>query len=123
MRRSAGSWAASKLVREVARRIAAPAIALGLAVAASSLAMLASRVNPIEAYSALLTGALGTKQGLAETLAQTTTLLFAGLGVAIALRAGLFNVGAEGQLVIGALCAAVVGAGTALPAPDRKSVV
>ena len=92
-------------------------IALLLAFAASSAVLVASRLNPLSAFAALLTGALGSTQALAETLAQTTTLLFAGVGVAVALRAGLFNVGAEGQLVIGGLCAAVAGAQLALPWP------
>jgi ABC-type uncharacterized transport system permease subunit len=104
-------------MRELVSRSAGFAIALVLALGAASLVMFASRVNPLSAYAALLSGAVGSRDGLAETLAQTTTLLFAGLGVGLALRAGLFNVGAEGQLVLGALCAAVVGARFALPWP------
>ncbi|HXW77309.1 MAG TPA: ABC transporter permease [Candidatus Eremiobacteraceae bacterium] len=86
------------------------ALAFVLALAAASVVLLASKVNPFGAFAALLDGAFGSREGFAETLAQTSTLLFAGLGVGIALRAGLFNVGAEGQLVLGGLCAAVVGA-------------
>ena len=78
--------------------------------------MLASGQNPLAAYGALLQGALGSSQGLAETLVQTTSLLLAGLGVALAFRAGLFNIGAEGQLIVGALCTAVAGAVLKLPA-------
>jgi len=80
-----------------------------LAVALGSLVILLARGNPIAAYGALLQGALGSVQGFSETLAQTTLFIFAGLSVALAFRAGLFNIGAEGQLVVGALCAAVVG--------------
>ena len=104
-------------MREIASRSAGFLIALALALAAACLVMLASRLNPLAAFGALLDGALGSQQGIAETLAQTTTLLFAGLGVSVALRAGLFNIGAEGQLIIGGLCAAIAGAYVDLPWP------
>jgi len=80
-----------------------------LAIALGSLVILLARGSPIAAYGALLQGALGSVQGFSETLTQTTLFIFAGLSVALAFRAGLFNIGAEGQLVVGALCAAVVG--------------
>jgi general nucleoside transport system permease protein len=87
---------------------------LALAIGAGVIAL--AKGDPLAAYGALLSGALGNVQGLAETLAQTTIFLFAGLGVAIAFRAGLFNIGAEGQLVVGALCTALTGAALHLPA-------
>jgi ABC-type uncharacterized transport system permease subunit len=62
-----------------------------------------------EAFSALFSGAFGSTNGLLRTLAKATPLLFSGLAVAVALRAGLFNIGAEGQLLIGGLCSAWVG--------------
>lgn len=64
---------------------------------------------PLQAYEDLLRGALADKFGLATTLVKTTPLLFAGLGVAVALRAGLINIGAEGQIYLGGLAAALVG--------------
>ncbi len=88
-----------------------------LALAAGSLVIVLAKGSPLAAYGALAHGALGSVQGLAETLAQTTVFIFAGLSVAIAFRAGLFNIGAEGQLVTGALCTAVVGAYVHLPWP------
>ncbi len=102
-------------MRDALRRIAGPAGALVLALVVSSLVMLAFRTDPLAAFEALTRGAFGSKQGLAETLVQTTALLFAGLGVAIAFRAGLFNIGAEGQLVAGGLCTAIAGAALHLP--------
>jgi len=71
--------------------------------------------NPLPAYQALFSGALGSGQALGRTLAQTTPLLLTGAAVAVGLAAGLFNIGAEGQLVIGALAAASIAAH--LPAP------
>jgi general nucleoside transport system permease protein len=86
----------------------------------SFLIVVAAKANPFTAASALISGAFGSMQGVAETLTQTTVLLFAALGVALAFRGGLFNIGAEGQLVVGALCAAV--AGSALHFPKMLEV-
>jgi simple sugar transport system permease protein len=82
-----------------------------------SLAMLLAHVSPIAGFGALLDGALGNTSELAETLLQTTALLFPALGIALAFRAGLFNIGAEGQLVLGGLTAGVLGVVLPLPAP------
>jgi simple sugar transport system permease protein len=79
------------------------------------LIIVAAKANPLAAASALLSGAFGSTQGVAETFTQTTVLLFAALGVALAFRGGLFNIGAEGQLVVGALCTAIAGAAIHLP--------
>jgi len=71
--------------------------------------------NPLDGFAALLSGALGGPRQLAETLVQTTALLFPALAVAFAFRAGLFNIGAEGQLVVGGLCAGLAGASLVAP--------
>jgi len=102
---------------EPIRRFASSLVAIALALGAAAVIMLAFHANPLAAYGALLSGALGTRQGFAETLVQMTAFLFAGLGVALAFRAGLFNIGAEGQLTVGALATAVVAAGLHLPRP------
>jgi general nucleoside transport system permease protein len=67
------------------------------------------------ATSALFGGALGSGPAIAETLVQMVPLLIAGLAVAVAFHASLFNIGVEGQLVFGGLVAGVVGAKLALP--------
>lgn len=64
--------------------------------------------NPIEAYATLFHGAFLDYWGIASTLVKTTPLLLAGLAVILPLRAGLFNIGAEGQIYIGALFATAV---------------
>jgi general nucleoside transport system permease protein len=64
---------------------------------------------PLEVYSGLLTGAFGTPVAIAETLLKATPLIFTGLTVAIAFQSGLFNIGGEGQLLVGALATAMVG--------------
>ena len=61
--------------------------------------------DPIEAYSALFTGAFFEYHGFATTLVKVSPILLAGLAVAVPLRAGQFNIGAEGQIYLGALFA------------------
>ena len=60
-------------------------------------------INPLGAYAALWNGAFGTPAGFGLAITRTVPLLFVGLSVALALRCGLFNIGGEGQLYMGAL--------------------
>ena len=62
-----------------------------------------------DAYKALLDGAFGSGSALRRTLERSAPLICAGLGVALAFRAGLFNIGAQGQMLVGALAAGYVG--------------
>ncbi len=89
-------------------------------VAVAALAMLLAGANPLDGFAALLHGGLGGRHQLGETLVQTTALLFPALAVALALRAGFFNIGAEGQLIIGGLAAGVLGA--VLDAPGYAAI-
>jgi general nucleoside transport system permease protein len=66
--------------------------------------------NPWHVLSILVKGACGSRADLGMTLFYATPLVFTGLSVAVAFHAGLFNIGAEGQLTMGALAAATVGA-------------
>src|SRR6266571_989229 len=61
------------------------------------------------AYQALYAGSFGDPQSFSFTLVNVTPLILTGLSVAIAFRAGLFNIGAEGQLAVGAMTAGVIG--------------
>jgi general nucleoside transport system permease protein len=72
---------------------------------------------PIEAYAALLNGSLGSIQAIGATLNSATPLIFTGLAVAFGFRAGLFNIGANGQFLFGAFFAAVVGSMPIAPFP------
>jgi general nucleoside transport system permease protein len=60
-------------------------------------------------YWALIKGSLGSANAIASTLNRSAPLICAGLGVTLAFRAGLFNIGAQGQLIMGAICAGYVG--------------
>ena len=65
----------------------------------------------LDGYAGLFQGAFGSQKAIIGTLTRATPLIFAGLAVALAFRCGLFNIGAEGQLGLGALVAAGVGFG------------
>ncbi len=65
--------------------------------------------DPIKAYAVLWKGAFGTEKGFLSTLTKATPLILTGLSVAFSFRCGLFNIGAEGQLYMGAITAAYLG--------------
>lgn len=89
-----------------------PIFAVIVALAVGALVMLATAVDlPTigRSYIALLQGSVGSLIALSETLTAAAPLILAGLGLALGFRAGLFNIGAEGQIVIGGLAAVIVG--------------
>jgi ABC-type uncharacterized transport system permease subunit len=91
-----------------------PVVALLIALVIGDLLILAFGQSPAAVYRLLLEGTWGNAYGLGQVLYKTTTLTFTGLAVAIGLRAGVFNIGAESQLAAGGFLAAL--AGLALPA-------
>ena len=84
------------------------AVALAFLVGAGI--MLLCGYDPVTCYAALFKGALGKPRALGNTLAKTVTLCLTGLAMSLAAKAGIFNVGGEGQLYLGGLAAAMVGA-------------
>lgn len=91
-----------------------PVVALLIALIVGDLLILAFGQSPAAVYRLLLEGTWGNPYGVGQVLYKATTLTFTGLAVAIGLRAGVFNVGAEGQLAAGGFAAALCG--LALPA-------
>ena len=83
-------------------------IALVLALVVASVLLLALSANPLEAYAAMLEGAIGTDNATAETLVKATPILFVGIGITIAFRGGMINIGGEGQMIAGALAGTTV---------------
>ncbi len=70
-----------------------------------------SGANPFLAYGALFEGAFGGSAAIGRTLEKATPLILGGLAVAFAFKAGLFNIGGQGQLLMGAIVAAAIGFG------------
>lgn len=86
-----------------------PLLAVLAAFIVGAIILLLQGVNPLEAYQSMVVGAFGNKNGLADTLVKATPLLLVGLGIAIAFRGGVINIGAEGQLIVGALLTTYLG--------------
>lgn len=86
-----------------------PLLAIFLSFIIGSIFILAAGKSPLVAYGALFQGSLFGLPRIGETLLKTTPLIFTGLSISFAFRAGLFNIGAEGQVVIGALFAVIAG--------------
>ena len=97
------------LLRRAMEALLPPIVALLIALILGDLLILLFGESPAHVYGRMVEGAWGNPYGFAQVLYKTTTLTFAGLGIALALRAGLFNIGAEGQLAAGAFAAAVMG--------------
>ena len=91
------------------------AIALGSGVAA--LILLLAGFPPVESLKTLVTSMVGRPKDISSVIIRSTPIIFTGLGVAFAIKTGLFNIGAEGQFIIGALTATVVGSMLDFPKP------
>ncbi|MGH7678490.1 MAG: ABC transporter permease, partial [Gemmatimonadaceae bacterium] len=91
-----------------------PVVALLIAVLVGDLLILSFGQSPAAVYRLLISGTWGNAYGFGQVLYKATMLTFTGLSVALALRAGMFNIGAEGQLAAGGFAAALFG--LALPA-------
>jgi len=90
------------------------AVLIALAIGAVLIAL--DGASPWTAYTALLDGSVGGPDSIARTLERATPLIFTGLAVIVGMKAGLFNIGAQGQLLTGAVFAAWVGYRFSLPA-------
>ena len=93
------------------RAVAIQLVAVLLALVIGAIIILISGANPLRAYGALFQGSFGSVTALGRTLEKATPLVFSGLAVAFAFKAGLFNIGAQGQLLFGAITAAALGFG------------
>ena len=86
-----------------------PVFATFAALAVGAVMLLVLGANPIKAYGALLEGSIGSGNALAETAVKAVPLLLVGLGICIAFRANVINIGGEGQMIIGAILGTLVG--------------
>ena len=102
---------------DIAFSLSLPLLAVLFALAVGAVILLLLGVNPIEAYAAMISGAFGTTFGITQSIAKATPLLLVGLGICIAFRASVINIGAEGQIILGALAATAFSLGfSTLPA-------
>ncbi|AHN20981.1 ABC transporter permease [Lysinibacillus sphaericus] len=95
--------------------ILVPIISIIIGLIVGAIVMVVSGYDPIQGYSALWTGIFGDSYSIGNTIRQITPYILAGLAVAFAFRTGLFNIGVEGQLILGWLAAAWVGYAFELP--------
>jgi ABC-type uncharacterized transport system permease subunit len=86
-----------------------PLIATLLALLVGAVMLLLLGANPIQGYAALVEGAFGSPNALADTAVKATPLLLVGLGICIAFRSGVINIGGEGQMILGGLTATALG--------------
>ncbi len=84
-----------------------PLLAASAAFLLGALMLLALGANPLLAYGSMFQGAFGSLNSVADTIVKATPLLFVGVGICIAFRGGVINIGGEGQFVVGALAATV----------------
>ncbi len=85
-----------------------PIVSVVIALLIASVIIILIGKNPLEAYGVMFKGAFGSKAAIANTIIKTTPLILTGLAVGFGFRAGVFNIGAEGQMTMGAIMAAVV---------------
>jgi len=96
-------------IRAVGKSFAGSLLAIGGVIVVIVLLVVLTGADPFVVFRELINGAVGTPTDLAASVNRATPLLIAGVGAAIALRAGAFNMGIEGQIALGGLAAAFFG--------------
>ncbi len=92
-----------------------PLLSVLLGFLAGAIIMIITEINPLEGYGALIKGVFGNPRKFGEWIVTSTPLILTGLAVAFGFRTGLFNIGAEGQFIVGAFTAVAVGVLIELP--------
>ncbi|SKC76609.1 ABC transporter permease [Maledivibacter halophilus] len=99
----------NKKLKTFLTNLGKPIFAIIVSLFIGALLIIPTGTSPIEAYMILFKGAFGSWQGFSTSLAKATPLLFTGLAAAYSFRAGVFNIGIEGQLYFGAIASALTG--------------
>lgn len=97
------------------------AICMGFVVAAVIIAF--AGFSPLETFHTLFYGSLGTPKYITNVIIKATPILLTGVAVAFAFQTGLFNIGAEGQYILGTICATIVGVTCNFPGPIQVPLV
>lgn len=100
-------------------QVLVPVVSVALALVVCAVFLLLSGVDPFQAYKKMFSGVVGTSYGITETVLKAIPLMLAGLGLGVAFRMQLWNIGGEGQLYMGAAAAT----GLALVLPDQPIYV
>jgi ABC-type uncharacterized transport system permease subunit len=98
-----------KILQSISEAVLIPFLAILTAVIIGGIIIWFVGGDPILAYKGLIQGSMGSTKALSETAVWATPYIFAGLAVALAFKGGLFNIGAEGQLAVGAVFSALIG--------------
>jgi general nucleoside transport system permease protein len=98
-----------KMLSSAVETVLIPLLAVITAVIVGGIVIASVGGNPFFAYLGMIQGSFGSAKALSETAVWATPYIFAGLAVSVAFKGGLFNIGAEGQLALGAVTAALVG--------------
>lgn len=101
--------------------LAVPLLAVVGALIVGAIMLLALGANPLQGYSALFEGAFGSWDALADTAIKSMPLLLVGVGICLAFRTGVINLGGEGQIIAGAIASTVVA--LAIPGVPRPVLV
>lgn len=96
-------------LQRIARTLLIPVLAVVTALLVGALIMFIFGDDPVKAYTGLMRGAFDWGRPIAGTVRRMTPLIFTGLSVAVAFKAGLFNIGASGQFLMGTLASVAVG--------------
>jgi simple sugar transport system permease protein len=95
--------------RGIAVALLVPIVAILLALLIGGVVVVIAGADPWAAYVELFRGAVGTPGNLSATIARSVPIIITGIGMGFAFRAGFFNIGGEGQMIVGSLAAAVTG--------------
>jgi simple sugar transport system permease protein len=121
-RQAGGGLLSPRLVGRMPRRLAGPIAPVGAVLAALAVGAImlgALGANPIEGYLAMANGAVGSVDAMADTAIKAMPLMLVGVGICIAFRTGVINIGGEGQIIAGAIASSAV----ALAVPGLPRVV
>lgn len=113
----------TKLEQFLRSRFAAALMAVLVGFAVAAVVLAAAGYDPAGSFAALFQGAFGKPKYIANVIIKATPILLTGVGVAFAFQTGLFNIGAEGQYILGTILATIVGVKLNLPAPIQVPLV
>lgn len=112
-----------KLEKFLRSRFATALVAVLIGFVVSAIILAAAGFNPLASFAAMLNGAFGRPKYIANVIIKATPILLTGVSVSFAFKTGLFNIGAEGQYILGTTLATIVGVSINLPMPLQVPIV